>query len=135
VDAEHAVTLRTSIIGHELGASAHGLIGWFLSQEGSVRGFTRAVFSGLPTVELARVIRDFVLPHPELRGTYHVSAMPIDKHSLLTLVAKLYGKSIDIETDDRTIIDRSLDSSRFQKITGYQAPDWPELVRRMREFG
>ena len=61
VDYPHAITLRTSIIGHEL-ASAHGLVGWFLSQQGSVRGYTRALFSGLPTIELAHVIRDVVLP-------------------------------------------------------------------------
>jgi dTDP-4-dehydrorhamnose reductase len=133
VDYPHAVTLRTSIIGHELGG-AHGLIGWFLSQQGGVKGFTKAVFSGLPTVELARVIRDHVLPHPELRGTYHVSAAPIDKFELLTLVAKAYGRAIEITPDARLVIDRSLDSTRFRQATGYQPPPWPELIRRMAEF-
>jgi dTDP-4-dehydrorhamnose reductase len=71
VDYPHAVTLRTSIIGHEL-SSANGLVSWFLSQQGRVSGYRRAVFSGLPTIELARVIRDHVLPRPALRGTYHV---------------------------------------------------------------
>lgn len=134
VDAEHAITLRTSIIGHEL-TSAHGLVGWFLAQSGAVRGFTRAVFSGLPTVELARVIDEFVLPNPQLRGLYHVSATPINKHDLLQLVARIYGRQTDIVPDDRLVIDRSLDSSRFCAHTGYQAPDWPELVRRMHAFG
>lgn len=133
VDYPHAVTLRTSIIGHELG-SAHGLVGWFLAQQGPVKGFTRAIFSGLPTVELARVMRDFVVPNPDLRGLYHVSAEPINKFELLTLVAKTYGKSISITPDDTLVIDRSLDSSRFREITGYQPPAWPELVRRMHEF-
>ena len=134
VDYPNALTLRTSIIGHELG-SANGLIGWFLAQEGAVRGFTRAVFSGLPTVELARVIRDHVLPNPAMRGLYHVSAAPIDKHALLQLVARQYGKSIEIQPDDTLQIDRSLDSTRFRSETGYSPPEWPELVRRMWEFG
>lgn len=134
VDAEHAITLRTSIIGHELG-SAHGLVGWFLAQSGSVRGFSRAVFSGLPTVELARVIDEVVLPRPELRGLYHVSAEPINKLDLLRLVAQAYAKDIEIVPDDRLVLDRSLDSSRLREQTGYVAPDWPELVRRMRAFG
>ncbi|NPC55765.1 dTDP-4-dehydrorhamnose reductase family protein [Caenimonas soli] len=133
VDYPHAVTLRTSIIGHEL-AGAHGLVGWFLAQQGGVKGFTKAVFSGLPTVELARVIRDHVLPHPELRGTYHVSAAPIDKFELLSLVAKAYGRDTEITPDARLVIDRSLDSTRFRQATGYQPPSWPELVRRMAEF-
>lgn len=133
VDYPHAVTLRTSIIGHELD-SAHGLVDWFLAQQGSVKGFTRAIFSGLPTMELARVMRDFVVPNPELRGLYHVSAEPINKFDLLKLVAQAYGKTIDIDPDDKLVIDRSLDSSRFRAITGYQPPAWPELVRRMHEF-
>jgi dTDP-4-dehydrorhamnose reductase len=133
VDCPHAVTLRTSIIGHEL-SSANGLVGWFLAQQGPVKGYARAIFSGLPTVELARVIRDFVVPNPELRGLYHVSAEPINKYELLKLVAQVYGKAIDITPDDKLEIDRSLDSSRFREITGYQPPAWPELVRRMHEF-
>ncbi|MBG6073085.1 MULTISPECIES: SDR family oxidoreductase [unclassified Polaromonas] len=133
VDYPHAITLRTSIIGHELN-SAHGLIGWFLAQNGAVNGFTRAIFSGLPTVELARVIRDFVIPNPELRGVYHVSAEPIAKYDLLQLVAHVYEKNILINPDDSLVIDRSLNSERFRKITGYQTPAWPELIRRMREF-
>lgn len=133
VDYPHAVTLRTSIIGHEL-RGAHSLVGWFLAQQGAVKGFTRAIFSGLPTVELARVIRDHVIPHQELHGVYHVSAEPINKFDLLTLIAKAYDKTIAITPDDKLAIDRSLDSSRFRQATGYQPQPWPELVRRMREF-
>jgi dTDP-4-dehydrorhamnose reductase len=133
VDYPHAVTLRTSIIGHELGSN-HGLVDWFLSQQQGVRGFTRAVFSGLPTVELARVMRDFVIPNPGLRGVYHVSAEPIDKHALLQLLAHVYGKTTPIEPDDRLVIDRSLDSTRFRQATGYQPAAWPELVRQMHRF-
>lgn len=134
VDYPHAVTLRTSIIGHELG-SAHGLIGWFLAQQGNVRGYRRAIFSGLPTVELARVMRDAVIPRPELRGVYHVSATPINKYDLLTLVAQVYGKSIQIMPDDKLSIDRSLDSTRFRSLTGYVPQAWPELIRAMHQFG
>lgn len=133
VEHAHAITLRTSIIGHEL-ASSHGLVGWFLAQNGSVKGYRRAVFSGFPTVELARIIRDFVLPNAQLHGLYQVSAAPIDKLALLKLVAAEYGHSIEIVPDDRVIIDRSLDSSRFRQSTGYEPPDWPELVRRMHAF-
>ena len=134
VDYPHAITLRTSIIGHELG-SAHGLVGWFLAQQGSVKGFEKAVFSGLPTVELARVIRDHVVPRPALCGLYHVSAAPINKYELLRLVASVYGKAIEIRPDDRLVIDRSLDSSRFRAETGYLPPAWPDLVQAMHRFG
>jgi len=130
-DLPHAITLRTSIIGHELN-SAHALIDWFLAQEGKVKGFSRAVFSGLPTVELARVMKDFVLPQPELSGLYHVAAEPISKLDLLRLVAAQYGKVIEIVPDDQLVIDRSLNGSRFSAATGYVSPSWPELVSIMR---
>lgn len=129
-DLPHAITLRTSIIGHELGSS-HALVDWFLCQQGSVKGFTKAIFSGLPTVELARVMKDFVVPHLSLNGLYHVAAEPIAKFDLLGLVASEYGKQIDIRPDDALVIDRSLNGSRFREATGYVAPGWPELIRRM----
>lgn len=133
VDYPNAITLRTSIIGRELG-SAHGLIDWFLSQTGSVRGFTRAIFSGLTTVELARVMRDVILPRPELHGLYHVSVDPISKFDLLTVVAEVYGKTIEIVPDETLKIDRSLDSTQFRATTGYQPPAWREMIEGLRDF-
>ncbi len=82
VDYPHAMTVRTSIIGHEL-QSAHGLVGWFLSQEGHCRGYRKAIFSGLPTVVLAQIIRDVVMVHSDLSGVYHVAAKPISKYDLI----------------------------------------------------
>jgi dTDP-4-dehydrorhamnose reductase len=129
----HCVTLRTSIIGHELN-SRHGLLEWFLAQKEEVLGYTKAVFSGLPTVELASIVHDEVVSAPALQGLYHVSAEPIDKYSLLREVAGTYGKSITIKPDSKVAIDRSLDSMRFRTATGYRPPSWTELVRRMHEF-
>jgi dTDP-4-dehydrorhamnose reductase len=134
VDYPHAVTLRTSIIGPELNGN-HGLVGWFLSQDGPVQGFRRAIFSGLPTVELAAVIRDRVLPRPELQGLYHVASSPINKFELLRLVAAAYGRTNEVRPDDKLVIDRSLNGRRFEEITAYMAPAWPALVKRMRDFG
>lgn len=133
VSDAHAVTLRTSIIGHEL-ESHHGLVEWFLRQTDRVNGYRRVIFSGLPTVEISRIVRDFVIPHPELSGVFHVASDPIAKHDLLQLVAREYGKSTRIEADDSVVLDRSLVADRFRDATGYVAPDWPELVRRMKNF-
>lgn len=131
VDGDNAVTLRTSIIGHEL-MSRNGLIEWFLGQDKGIKGFTKSIFSGLPTMELARVVRNFVLPHPDLTGLYHVSAEPISKYDLLCLVGELYGHTIDIEPDASLVIDRSLNSDRFRRISGYAPPSWHELIAFMR---
>ncbi|AWY43538.1 NAD-dependent epimerase/dehydratase family protein [Pseudomonas putida] len=133
VDYPHAITLRTSIIGREL-SGARSLVGWFLAQQGKVDGFTRAVFSGLPTMELARVINEYVLPRPHLHGLYHVAAKPINKYDLLKLVANTYGKDTEIVPSDRLTIDRSLNADRFKEATGYVAPEWPVLIKNMHDF-
>ena len=133
VDYPHAVTLRTSIIGHELSGN-RSLVNWFLSQQGSVKGFTRALFSGLPTVELAAVVRDVVLPRTDLRGLYHVSSRSINKFDLLHLVAMAYQKDIEIVPEKDLVIDRSLNSDRFKSATGYISPEWSTLVQRMHDF-
>ena len=133
IDCLNAITLRTSTIGHEL-QSAYGLLDWLLSQEGQCKGFAQAIFSGLPTVVFAQVIRDVVIPHPELTGLYHVSAKPINKFDLLKLIAEIYGKNIDIVRDDQVVIDRSLNSTKFQLATGYVTPEWPELIKLMHAY-
>jgi dTDP-4-dehydrorhamnose reductase len=130
VDEPHAITLRTSIIGHELG-TRNGLVDWFLGETGKVRGFTRAVFSGLTTDELSRVILKHVLPNPQLRGVWQVSVTPISKFDLLVLLRDTYGRSTEITPDPTVVLDRSLDSTRFREATGYHPPDWPSMIATM----
>lgn len=131
-DCSHVVTLRTSIIGHELN-SQHGLLEWFLAQQGSVKGYQKAIFSGLPTVELARVIAEYVLPN-ELSGLYHVASTPINKFELLHLFQRQYSQTINILPNSELVIDRSLNAEKFVKATAYQCPDWESLIYQMFQF-
>lgn len=130
VNYENSITLRTSIIGHELNR-AKSLVDWFLSQTGEVKGFRKAVFSGLPTIEIARVVKKFVIPNHELSGLYHLSVDPINKFDLLSLVAETYCKDIKIIPDDKLIIDRSLNSDNFRAATGFKPRPWSELIKDM----
>ncbi len=132
VSGNRSITLRTSIIGHEL-QSQHALINWFLAQEGRCFGHRKAIFSGFPTVVLAEIIRDVIIPRDDLAGVFHVAAEPISKYDLLKLVAETYGKEIEIIPDDSVVIDRSLDSSRFNKISGFVPPSWPAMIAKMHE--
>jgi len=133
VDKPHALTLRTSIIGPELETS-YGLVEWFLAQRASARGYARAVFSGLTSVELTRAIADYAIPRPDLHGLYHVAAEPIAKHDLLELLRDEYGHPIVIDRVAEPTIDRSLDGGRFRAATGYVAPAWPDMIRIMHAF-
>lgn len=126
----NVLTIRTSIIGHEL--STHfSLVDWFLNQEGKVKGYINAIFSGLPTIEHARIIKDYVINNKSLSGLYQVAANPINKYELLKLIAECYDKKIDIIPDDEVKIDRSLSFERFQKHTGYEPLSWPDLINNM----
>ncbi len=125
------ITLRSSIVGHELG-SAHGLLGWFLSQRGRpVKGYARALFSGVTTDTMAalagRLARDF----PALDGLWHVAGPAIDKYALLQLFDRRYRTGSAIARDEAVAIDRRLDGSRFAAATGWAAPSWPEMIDEM----
>lgn len=132
IDNKNAITLRTSIIGHELNSN-QSLIDWFLTQTNSVKGYKRAFFSGLPTIELINIIKQYVIPNSNLYGVFHVSSAKIDKFSLLTLVKESYQKNIEIVEDEEFKIDRSLNSSKFFAYTGYNPPSWPNLIMKMKE--
>jgi len=126
----NCLTLRTSIVGRELGTS-HSLVDWFLSQTGSVRGYSKAIFSGFPTVVFADIIANVILNHPTLSGLFHVSSEPIAKYDLLKLIKERSPFEIEIEEDREFSIDRSLDSTKFRDATGFAPLRWSEMVDRM----
>lgn len=124
----HALTLRTSMIGFELGTQ-FGLLEWFLSNRGGVvKGYSRAVFSGLTTPALADLIRHLIEAHPALSGLYHVSAAPIDKYALLRLCNQAFDAQVEITPVDDLVIDRSLDSRSFQKAAQWQPRSWDDMI-------
>lgn len=129
VKGPNCLTLRTSIIGHEL-ESSHGLISWFLKQENCIEGYKKVIFSGLPTIEIAEVLENIVIDS-SLQGLYHLSAEPISKFDLLTLVSCIYGKKIQIKSNESEKFDRSLNSTRFRRKTEYVPPSWPKLIKKM----
>jgi dTDP-4-dehydrorhamnose reductase len=126
----HCVTLRTSIIGLEL-KNRLGLIEWFLAQEGTIKGFTKAIYSGFTTDELSRIINDYVIPDNELHGLYQVSSEPISKYDLLMLAKESFKQDINILPEEDFFSDRSLNSTNFRTITGYQPPSWQAMIEEM----
>lgn len=123
-----AVTLRTSIIGWELGR-ANGLLEWFAAQKGgTVSGFTDAIFSGLTTRALAQIMLELLREHREITGLYHVSSEPIDKYSLLVMFKEVLGRDWEIVPDSSVRVNRALDSTLFRSETGIRIPHWDEML-------
>lgn len=130
LSGQHCLTLRTSIIGQEL-AHKSGLLEWFLAQRGKVKGYTKAVFSGFTTLEMARIIDKILDSGVPLSGVYHVSSEPISKFDLLTMIRDALGLPVEIEPFHEFKCDRSLDSSRFRSATGYRPPAWKVMIEEL----
>jgi len=122
--------MRTSIIGH--GFENHfSLVDWFLSQKNGIKGYSKVIYSGFPTVEIARILKDNIIPNNKLNGLYNVSSDPISKYDLLKIICEVYGKKNKIEKYDKEISDRSLNSDKFRKASGYRPPKWDDLIKKM----
>lgn len=131
VGGENCLTLRTSIIGREL-FTGHSLLEWIISNRGKkVDGYANAVFSGFPTIVLADIISTLITEHPKLSGVYHVSSDPINKFDLLNLINKSYNLGMEIKRSEDFRIDRSLDSTKFRKVTGFSPAPWVSMIETM----
>lgn len=135
VVGEGVLTLRTSIIGRELG-TRNGLVEWFASNRGGkVKGFSRAIFSGFTTEVLSGIVGEVLKDYPGLHGLYHVSSAIINKHRLLCMLNDAAGLDVEIEEDYSFVCDRSLDSTRFCREVNYSYPSWKEMINDLaREF-
>lgn len=123
------LTLRTSIIGHELYPPYHGLLEWMLRQTwATVPGYTNAIFSGVTTIELARTIDIVIQEYPDLTGLYHVAAPPITKHDLLTMINATFDLGATIVPDTSVVVDRSLNDDLFRATTNIPKPSWQRMV-------
>ena len=133
VNASNCLTIRTSSIGLEIG-SWHGLIEWFLRQTGTICGFTKAIYSGITTIELARVVDFVIVSHADMDGLWHVAVEPISKYELLNMLAENLGLAhLDIKPDDSFVCDRSLQGGRFLEHTGYKLPSWHSMLKELSE--
>lgn len=132
VRGRNVLTIRTSTIGHECGTK-HGLLEWFMDQKDSCRGFERAVFSGMPTLELACIFRDYILPGDLYGGLFHLAPYPINKLALLQKIAKHYQLDLEIIPDQEFEMNRVLNSQKFLNATNYRIKDWDTLIIEMRK--
>lgn len=125
------LNLRTSIIGHGVKPNS-SLIDWFISKQGGfVSGFTKAIFSGFPTIVISEIIEDILLTKDFSAGTFNLSASPISKFELLEKVNTVYALDIQILPDTNFRIDRSLCSRGFKETYEFHPRSWDEMITMM----
>jgi len=121
---EHHLTLRTSIVGPELKSNGEGLFHWFMHQEKQCLGYKTAIWGGVTTLELAKVI-DYVIQHP-VTGLVQVSnGEGINKFDLLTLFKDTWHMPIEIIPVDKNGVDKSIARSRRLP---YEVPSYKQMI-------
>jgi len=131
VNQPNAITLRTSVIGHELGDGV-GLVSWILRNRGCrVSGYARALYSGVTTDFMASAVSRILRDHPDLHGVWHLSSDPISKFELVELINEIYDLDMEVDRDETFVCDRRLDSQPLRSRTGIVPPDWPTMLREM----
>jgi dTDP-4-dehydrorhamnose reductase len=128
----HDLTIRTSIVGPELKENGSGLFHWFMTQKGTIRGFGKAMWGGVTTLEMAKAV-DHVIRNPIVGLVHLTNGEPISKYDLLRLFAKIWGKTnVMIERDDTRVSDRSLLCTR--KDFAYTVPPYRAMLEELRRF-
>ena len=122
------LTLRTSVVGPELKGDGEELFHWFMNQSNSVSGFTKAIWSGVTTIELAKVVKWSIDHH--ITGLYHVTNnSSISKYDLLQLFKKYTKKNISIKSFDGKNVDKSFIDTRL--LMDYEIPSYERMVSDM----
>jgi len=106
------LTFRMSIIGPDCNKLGTGLFNWFMKQTGIIKGYSKAIWNGITTIELASAINKAI--EQDLKGLYHlVPDESIDKYQLLLLFKEIFNKQeIKIELFNDFIIDKTLINTR-----------------------
>lgn len=122
------LTLRTSVIGPELKINGEELFHWFMSQSGEIKGYTKAIWSGVTTLVLAKVVEWAI--ENKTTGLYHVTNnKSIDKFTLLNLIKKYTKKNILIHPFDEKECNKSFIDTR--KELNFIIPTYEEMIREM----
>jgi len=126
------LTFRSSIVGPDLKKDGIGLFNWFMKQEGKINGYTKAIWTGVSTITLARAMKKAI--EKNLTGLYHlVNNKRISKYELLNLFNKyLKDERITILQDDKLQIDKSLINNR--EDFSFKVPTYEEMVIEIKEW-
>jgi len=126
--SKNHLTIRTSVIGPEIINGSGELFHWFMNQSGVIEGFTKAIWSGVTTIELAKAVKWFI--NNNTIGLYHLTnGIPIKKYDLLHLFKKHTNNNIEIAKVDGVVTNKSFADTR-QEIN-YQLPTYDEMIRDM----
>lgn len=126
------LTFRNSIIGPDMSKSGIGLFNWFMKQESQINGFTKAIWTGVTTLTLAKAMEQALKEN--LTGLYNlVNNETISKYELLKLFNKyMRDGQIEILPSDNLSLDKSLINNRTD--FSFKVPGYEVMVAEMKEW-
>jgi dTDP-4-dehydrorhamnose reductase len=128
VISENHLTIRTSVVGPEIINGSEELFHWFMNQSGIIEGFTKAIWSGVTTIELAKAIKWFI--ENNTTGLYHLTnGIPVNKYDLLHLFKKYTNKNIEILKVEGIATNKSFIDTR--KEINYPLPTYNQMISDM----
>ena len=128
---ENHLTLRTSVVGPELKGDGEELFHWFMGQSGNISGYTKSIWSGVTTIELARAVECSI--REDITGLHHVTNnTSISKYDLLTLFRKHMKKDIQITAVDGKKSNKSFCDTRG--LLDYKIPSYDQMIGEMAEL-
>ncbi len=132
LDDSKNITLRNSIIGPDVNPKGIGLMNWFLQQKGEIRGFSKAMWTGQTTLQLAKTMERAALD--KAHGLYNtVPDSSISKYELLALMNHyLKNDSVVIGDDDTLAVDKSLIRTNYDFT--YRIPDYESMISELAEW-
>jgi len=131
VISDKHLTLRTSVVGPELKKDGEELFHWFINQSGEVPGYTKSVWSGVTTIELAKAVKWSI--ESDITGLYHVTNnSSISKYELLKLFQKHTKKDIDIKPVEGNNVDKGFIDTRL--LMNYKIPSYDQMISDMVSF-
>lgn len=124
------LTLRTSIVGPELKHNGIGLFDWFMNQSGNIKGYSRAYWTGVTTIELAHAIKAAI--EQDLTGLHHlVNDAKISKFDLLGLFKTIFNRDdINIIASGDYHVDKSLVVT--DPVFQYEVPTYKKMIEDMK---
>lgn len=131
INNNKSVTLRTSIVGPDENPKGIGLFQWFMKQDGTAGGYTKVIWTGVTTIELAKCIEKAIINN--VTGLNHVVNNDfISKHDLLVLFKKYFNKDVNITENDQVESRKTL--VRTDKSYDFEVPSYEEMVKEMRDW-
>jgi dTDP-4-dehydrorhamnose reductase len=132
LESNKDLTFRNSIVGPDMNKDGIGLFNWFMKQTGKIKGYAKAIWTGITTLTLAKAMEKATKDN--LVGLYNlVNNESITKYELLKLFNKYFkNDQLTINKSDDVVLNKSLINNRND--FDFIVPSYEDMIKDMKEW-